>query len=223
VTTRTALNFHGIGAPSRDLDAGEGAYWIGEDRFTAILTRLVRDDRRDSTVITFDDGNASDVEVALPLLVRHGLTATFFLVTDRIDRPGSLSLDDIRRLRDEGMTIGSHGVAHRDWSALDRPALRTELRQSREILSEICGDPVDLAAIPFGNYTGGVLREIRAAGYSCAYSSDGGVMDTRRFLRPRTSVTRAMKETDIEALLTRREGVGRRLRRSLAMARKRLP
>jgi peptidoglycan/xylan/chitin deacetylase (PgdA/CDA1 family) len=219
----TAINFHGIGVPRRDLDLGEDAYWIGENRFTAILARLVRDNRRDTIVITFDDGNASDVELALPLLVRHGLTATFFVITDRIDRLGSLSQDDIRRLRDEGMTIGSHGMAHRDWSTLDGPALRTELRQSRQILSEICGCPVDLAAIPFGKYTGRVLREIRSAGYSCAYSSDGGVMDTRRFLRPRTSVTRAMKDVDIDVLLTRGESVGRRLRRSLAMARKRLP
>lgn len=219
----TAFNFHGIGVPRRDLDVGEDAHWIEESRFAAILARLTRDGRRDLTAITFDDGNASDVEVALPLLVRHGLTATFFVITDRIDHPGSLSQHDIRRLRDEGMTVGSHGTAHQDWSTLDGPALRTELRESRQILSEICGCHIDLAAIPFGRYTGRVLREIRSAGYSCAYSSDGGVMDTRRFLRPRTSVTRAMRDVDIESLLTRGETLGRRLRRSLAMARKRLP
>ena len=35
--------------------------------------------------ITFDDGYADNAEVAVPILVRHGLRATFFIATDFLD------------------------------------------------------------------------------------------------------------------------------------------
>jgi len=41
-------------------------------------------------VITFDDGYADNAEVALPLLRRHGLTATFFVSTGFLDGAGCM-------------------------------------------------------------------------------------------------------------------------------------
>lgn len=40
---------------------------------------------RRTLVITFDDGYADNVEIALPILQRHGLAATFFLATGFLD------------------------------------------------------------------------------------------------------------------------------------------
>lgn len=50
--------------------------------------------------ITFDDGFADNALLALPILQRHGLTATFFLTTGTIDRGDLLPGDKIRILRD---------------------------------------------------------------------------------------------------------------------------
>ena len=38
-----------------------------------------------SLAITFDDGYRDNAEIALPILARHGLTATFFIVTDMLN------------------------------------------------------------------------------------------------------------------------------------------
>ena len=95
--------FHGIGTPQRVLEPGEDSYWISRDTFLGVLDRVVD---RDHVRLSFDDGNASDVEFALPALLERGLTATFFVVAGRLDQPGSLSRDDVRRLHDAGMTIG---------------------------------------------------------------------------------------------------------------------
>ena len=53
--------FHGIGTPRRDLEPGEDAYWIDADRFLRILDEIAT---WPSARISFDDANASDVEIA---------------------------------------------------------------------------------------------------------------------------------------------------------------
>src|SRR5262245_37046734 len=58
------LSFHGVGTPPlAPREPGEHDYWIGHDGFLAVLDEVVG---RDDVRLSFDDGNASDVEAALP-------------------------------------------------------------------------------------------------------------------------------------------------------------
>ena len=59
------LTVHGIGAHTRALEPGEQAVWITVDQFERALDRIAG---RDDVRLTFDDGNLSDVEIALPML-----------------------------------------------------------------------------------------------------------------------------------------------------------
>lgn len=212
------LNFHGIGAPGRALEPGEADYWISVDRFRDVLDRIARHPDRDRLFITFDDGNISDLAIAAPELERLGLVAEFFVLADRIGKPGSLGVSDILALLSAGMRIGSHGVAHRDWAGLSASELDDELNASRAMLEEVCGEPVRSAAIPFGRYNAAVLAALRKAGYAAAYSSDGGTMDSSAFLRPRTSIRQDTDDPALEAILSGRLSARRRLRRTAAMA-----
>ena len=65
-------------------------------------------------VITFDDGYRDTYENAFPLLRAHGMTATFFVITDFIDeqRPLYLSWDMAREMLAAGMSIESHSRNH---------------------------------------------------------------------------------------------------------------
>lgn len=137
---------------------------------------------------SFDDGNASDVEQALPILERHGLTARFFVLAARLGTPGYLSAEDLIHMRAAGMEIGSHGLNHRDWRKIDAEELRAETVDSRAILSEAIGAPVSEAACPFGSYDGRVLRALRSAGYERVFTTEGGPARTGSFVMPRTSV-----------------------------------
>jgi peptidoglycan/xylan/chitin deacetylase (PgdA/CDA1 family) len=50
-----------------------------------LLTRVLDDDiPRNGVAITFDDGYLDNIEFALPILQRHGLTATFFVTSDAV-------------------------------------------------------------------------------------------------------------------------------------------
>ena len=214
--------FHGIGTPKRELEPDEAAYWISEDQFQLVLDLIVSSPNVQDIRISFDDSNTSDIEIGLPELKARGLVADFFVLTGRIGQAGSLSADDIQTLQSNGMTIGSHGIGHRNWSTLSASDLNHELTGSREALEQICGTPVTTAGIPFGGYNAAVLKALRQTGYTCAFSSDCGTMDSSAFLRPRASVQGKMHKEDFQKLLTGQLPLKRRLRRFVGMTRKRL-
>jgi peptidoglycan/xylan/chitin deacetylase (PgdA/CDA1 family) len=212
--------FHGIGTPTRDLEPGEAPYWISVQHFETILDQVMAlsDPRR--IRISFDDGNASDHDLALPRLLDRGLYADFFVLSGRIGHAGSLSAGQVRALDEAGMGVGSHGIAHRNWRLVSKHELESELVTSRQVIEGVLGHAITTAGIPFGSYDARVLAALRRAGYIAAYSSDRGPMNPRSFLRPRTSVQSGMSEADIVDILKARMTLGRRVRRSLGMLRR---
>lgn len=179
------INFHGIGPVSRVLDPGEEEVWISAERFEQMLDVL---QDRPNVCLTFDDGNRSDVEIALPALVRRSMAATFFIVADRLGRPEFVDGDDLHTLRDSGMGIGCHGMQHRPWQGLSDDALEVELVMARELLAKAVGQPVREAACPFGAYDRRVIRGLRQAGYERVYTSDRGLARQTGWLIPRNTV-----------------------------------
>lgn len=179
------LTFHGIGEPGRRLEQGERDTWVTRDQFHSVLDCAVG---REDVVITFDDGNASDLELALPALRARGLTATFFVIAGRLVVPRFLDGAGVRALAAAGMEIGCHGMHHRRWRGLDQSALREELVEAKAILEQTVEKAVTQAACPFGSYDRGVLRALRRCGYHHVFTSDGGLARPGDFLQARNSV-----------------------------------
>jgi peptidoglycan/xylan/chitin deacetylase (PgdA/CDA1 family) len=190
------LCFHGIGSPGRPIETGEEPYWVGVPQFMELL-RVIRG--HPQVRLTFDDGNASDAVHALPALLEHDLTATFFVVSGRLDQPGSLRTSDVRTLVKSGMTIGSHGMFHRPWRGLGTDALRVELADAAAILAEVVHQPIRAVACPFGAYDRRVLSAIRRHGFTRAYTVDGAAACGDSWLQSRYSV----RNTDTPATLDR--------------------
>lgn len=191
---RLILNFHGVGEPSRPLDVGEEGVWISRSQFGAFVDTAAA---QGSCDITFDDGNKSDVEIALPMLAERGLSATFFVLSGRIGSPGFLDERDIRCLLASGMKIGLHGSDHVSWRTADHRLLTHEIDHARTKLEDIAGCPVTEAACPFGDYRRATLNHLRNVGFAAVYTSDGGLAEMRGWLRPR----RTIRSTDRPELI----------------------
>lgn len=190
------LCFHGIGTPQRELEPGEDEFWLELDQFEQMLAMI----RRHPFInITIDDSNASDFTYALPALLDHGLTATFFIVAERIDSPGALSSTAIRELVSSGMRIGTHGLAHRPWRSLHGHRLEAEMRAAR-IIADVAGAPVREAACPFGSYDRRVLGALRRHGFTRVYTVDRGRAPRGAWLQPRYTVRRHDTPADLERL-----------------------
>lgn len=197
VTVMRVVNvcFHGIGRPQRRYEPGEDAYWVDEDVFLGILDKVVG---RPDVRLSFDDGNASDADVALTALLDRGLTASFFVVAGRVDQHGSLSRDDLRRLHAAGMTVGTHGMWHRPWRGLSAEHLDEELITAREILSEATGTSVEDAALPLGRYDRRVLVRLRELQYRSVHTSDRRWAVAGQWLQPRYSIRRGDTASTVE-------------------------
>jgi peptidoglycan/xylan/chitin deacetylase (PgdA/CDA1 family) len=183
----TNLTVHGIGEPARELDPGEEETWVSVAQFERVMDAVAG---RPDVRITFDDGNVSDVRIALPRLVERGLRAEFFVLAGLLGEPGRLDSTGVRELLRAGMRIGSHGWAHRDWRTLDAGQAAEELSAAHHLLGQLTGEPVSRVAIPFGSYDRRVLSRLRRAGVTRAYTSDGGRARPDAWLQPRTSLKR---------------------------------
>ena len=72
-------------------------------------------------VFTFDDGWESQLDAALPVLVRHRIPATFFVLPGFDSKQAKhMTFEDFGTLAGAGMSVQSHSlnpVNCRDWSA----------------------------------------------------------------------------------------------------------
>ena len=200
-TDRWNVCFHGIGSPGRTIDTDEANYWVSRDAYLRILDELAT---WPATTISFDDGNASDVEIGLPALAERGLSAMFFVLAGRLDTAGSLSTDEVAALQRAGMGVGTHGMDHISWRSMPPGVRERELVEARATIAAIVGEVTE-AALPRGQYDRTTLAWLRRLGYGTVHTSDRRPAVTGAWLQPRFSVTRVdTPETLVRAaLLTR--------------------
>lgn len=134
-------------------------------------------------VLTFDDGTRDFLEHALPVLEEFNFKATLFIVAGLIGGKRSwldtwgnpiqpqVPLMDAREIRDlhaGGFIIGSHTLTHKPLPTISREEAAAEVTRSREILSELTGEPARWFAYPYlaANKTSRAV--IREAGYEGA-------------------------------------------------------
>ena len=218
-TSIVNLTVHGIGTPTRELEKGEDAVWVTVEQFEDVLDAVVR---RSDVRITFDDGNSSDVEIALPHLLKRRLTAQFFIPAGLLGMPGRLDTDGVWELVRAGMSIGSHGWAHRDWRRLVPGQEHAEYVEAHRVLEEIAGKPVFEVSVPFGSYDRHVLRRLRENRVVRVYTSDGGRARPDSPLQARTSLPSTVDSAWISRVVEGVPSLPRRARQIAARTVKRL-
>jgi peptidoglycan/xylan/chitin deacetylase (PgdA/CDA1 family) len=130
--------------------------------------------------VTFDDGYADNVENALPVLLRHGFSATCYVASGEIggynswdaDRLGVrkplMSDEQLRAWRDAGMEVGAHTRTHPRLSALPDREIREEVLGSRADLEDRLGVRVSQFCYPYGDHDDRIVGVVRDAGFAAA-------------------------------------------------------
>lgn len=215
---RITINFHGLGPLPAHVDAGEAKVWCTDAGLYADLldeTRAEAEAGELDYLITFDDGNLSDLEIGLkPLADRH-MAAIFFPCAGRIGEKGYLDQGALRELVAAGMEIGSHGWSHTDWRTASPQVMRQEVAEAKDRIEQAAGARVMTAAIPFGSYSRRVLKDADA--FQTIFTSDAALADATAHVQPRFSYTSDWRRGSVGQAITSSRRPLRRLRQSLAM------
>lgn len=181
------LMYHELETPGRPLchsEPGYVRYVLSDQSFREQMDWLQRagirglsvsdaltEKRPRGIVITFDDGCASDLNVALPLLKNAGFGATFYITLGFLGQPGYLLPRQVREIGDAGFDVGCHSMTHAYLDDLDEAGLRREVVDAKAQLEDILGRPVYHYSCPGGRWNPQVARVARQAGYRSVATS----------------------------------------------------
>jgi len=130
-----------------------------------------------SVVLTIDDAYSSVYKYAWPILKKHNLPFTLFISTDVLDNktPGYMSWEEIRILRDHGVTIGSQTKSHPHMHKLNKEKIIKELSISNKRFIDEIGSAPKIFAYPYGEYNLEVLEQVKFHGFIAAFGQHSGV------------------------------------------------
>lgn len=194
-----ALTYHRFGdvprdpwvVPAHDFDAQ--MQWLAERGLAVCLNDVLAfvEGRvplpNGSVLVTIDDGCASTLSTALPILKRHAIPAAIFVSAGLVGSTTSaadhgeryLSWEELCELQREGVEIGSHAFDHRSLGRMSPAEARDQAARSRDLLEERLGAPVRSFAYPFGtrsDFNEGTDELLVETGYAIAFNSLHGAI-----------------------------------------------
>ena len=130
-----------------------------------------------SVVITFDDGYRDNYNNAFPILKEFNMSATIFVISSYLNRDLYLTSEEIKEISDYGIDIESHTVSHVKLSTLSYKDQLKELKDSKEAIENITGNPVISIAYPEGKFNANTEKATLEAGYSMGFTIKRGYAD----------------------------------------------
>ena len=176
------------------------------------LVRAVERGEADGLVgLTFDDGYTDFLEYAVPVLERHGMTGTVYVVAGRMGGENTwdtgprfriMDTQQVRKVAAAGHEVGSHTMTHVRLAGVDPTQLAVEVGESRRVLEDVLQSEVPGFCYPWGSYDAASADAVRAAGYDNACVT-GDYEPGDRVTLPRCYVSPGDTRAHIVARLTR--------------------
>jgi peptidoglycan/xylan/chitin deacetylase (PgdA/CDA1 family) len=194
-----AITYHRIGETPQDPYCVSPAAFASQMRWLARGGLLVSLDDvcafvaghkalpANGVLVTIDDGCRSLYAEALPILRDYAVPAVAFVSAGLVGEAAVATdhgepyatWEELARVRDAGVEIGSHAFDHRSLGRMSRDAAREQAERSRERIEERLGKPARSFAYPFGtrsDFDATTDRVLADAGYQIAFNSVHGTI-----------------------------------------------
>ncbi len=130
-------------------------------------------------ILTFDDGYLDNYTELYPLLQKHNVKATIFVITSVLGfSEHSMTREQVKELSDSDLvSIQSHTLTHRELSTLSDEEQLEEIRDSKLIVTRITGREPHVLCYPSGkrNQTS---QKITGEYYNFGIDMNGGLYTT---------------------------------------------
>jgi len=163
------------------IDSNKTFWW---DRMFHALRQMKPSEEYDGEEIcTFISGlsgvREEEIKQALVAVENSGVEET----REFSSRNRMLSWNQVREMKESGMTFGSHSRTHVNLNRVTKPRLMEELLASKREIERNLGEEVLFFAYPGGSFSEGVNDAVIECGYRCACSTESGVnhIDTNLF------------------------------------------
>ncbi len=189
---RAILTYHSIDPSDSPISIAEPVFrrqveWLASGRVKVVsLEELLRlPAEAEAVAITFDDGFENFSAIAAPLLTRHRLPVTLFVVTDRAGetnqwggqadpRVPTLPLMDwptLGRWSEAGVKLGGHTKTHPHLTQLGSAELEEQVAGSADRIRHETGGSPFAFAYPYGSVDARVAA-VAARFYGCACGTE---------------------------------------------------
>ena len=141
----------------------KSAVSIVDNAATSVPKKLV--------VLTFDDGNISDLTTVAPILKEHGFGATFYITSGWVGKPGRLNWKQIKELHNQGFDIGNHSSSHPNMLHISENDIREQIISFDDVCAKHGIPKATSFAYPGGHHDRRMVKALAAQGYLTARRS----------------------------------------------------
>ncbi len=139
-----------------------------------------------SVVITFDDGYRDFYTDAYPILKKHNIPATQYVVSGFLHDQNYMTPEMVKEIAQDGLVeIGAHTETHPWLTDKSENFLNREIVDSKTKLELLIGLPIVSFAYPYGSFDIPAIDAVKKAGFTSAVSVIPGIthnQDTKYFL-----------------------------------------
>ena len=154
-----------------------GYYTLTPDEAYKALTENVLPKNKKVVWLTFDDSLKDFYTNAFPLLQKYQMKATNNVITGFVQagREDMLTLDEIKEMKEKGMSFEDHTVNHPDLSTATVAQQNLELADSKAFLDDNLSQKTTTVAYPSGRYSDATLQIAESLGYKMGLTTNHGL------------------------------------------------
>jgi len=185
----------------------EQLIWLEQNNYQTVSMDYIEkpyelSDGKKPIVITFDDGYRDAYTDAYPILKKHNMTGTFYLIYNFSQKNDAnyLTWDMAKNMAENNMQLGSHTLSHPNLIQVSTTNLKKEIEESKQKIQEQTGVNINHFCYPSGKYNNDVITTLKSADYKTAVTTKSGItnQDSALFELPRIRMTNS---TNLEITL----------------------
>ena len=179
-----------------------------------IVDTIINDgDLPNNTIgISVDDADKSFFEVGWPLFKKNNIPVTLFVTTGTIanNNKSYLNWNQIRKLKEEGVTIGAHSHTHAHMPDISIEDVKNEIELSNKIFLKELGEIPTLFAFPYGETNTDIINLIKEYKFKVAFGQHSGIINetSNMYYLPRFSLNEKYGEIERVKFAASARGLG---------------